>query len=145
MPAQRIKGQEVAIIVVRDSAVEDTFTDIQNFSCEMSIEIKTQGYLGEPVDRNDEVYNGVKFDFTMHVHSQAFLRFVQAVMDRAKRRTPDVVFNITAVLNFPNGETPLVLFPDAQFSSIPISVGSRGDYVTVKMSGACNDWQLQLA
>lgn len=143
MPAQRIKGQEVSILIVRDGALEAELVDIQNFNFEPDVEIKTQGYLGEKSNRTDDIYNGVKGDLELNLHDQDWFTFLQAVQDRAKRNTPDVKFNITAVLAFPNGQTPSVIIPDVKFGSFPHNVASRGDYVKVKISYAADDYTLQ--
>lgn len=142
MAAQRIKGQEVNILIVRGGVFEDSLTDIQNFNVELDLEIKKQGYLGEKTDRRDEVFNGVKYDMELHLHSQAFMNFVSAVLDRAKRINPDLVFNITGVLNFPDGTTPTFLIPDVKFGAIPMNVPSRGEYVKIKLQGEADDLKL---
>lgn len=143
MAAQRIKGQEVAVLITRAGALEDTLTNIQNFNVELDFEIKKQGYLGEPTDRRDEVYNGVKFDLELHLHRSAWFTFVKALIDRAKRNTPDVVFNISGVFNFPSGETVTMLLPDVMFGPVPHNVSARGDYVKVKLQGECQDFQIE--
>src|SRR5579862_8592571 len=115
MPAQRIKGQEVQVLFVRASALEDTLTDTQDFEFEPKIELKEAGYLGETTNRHDEIFNGCKFTGTLHLHSQLWFSYNQAIIARARRQVPDTVFNISAVWNFPNGDTPTVLLPDVHF------------------------------
>jgi hypothetical protein len=139
VPAQRIKGQEVQIIIVRDGSLEDTLTDIQNFNMEDDFELIGKGYLGEPTDRYDEVYKGTKFDFEIHTHSQDYLTFTKAIRDRAKRVTPNTVVNITAVFNYPNGDAPTRLLPDCHFGPIGDKTQSRGDYKTGKFQGAVGE------
>lgn len=143
MPDQRIKGQEINILITAGGTLEDTLTDIQNFNMEVDLEIRKQGYLGEKTDRRDEVYNGVKFDLELHIHKAAWFAFVRKIIDRAKRDTPDVVFNITGVFNFPNGETPQLLLPDVKWGAIPHNVSARGDFVKVKLQGECEDFEVQ--
>jgi hypothetical protein len=145
MPAQRIKGQEVQILIIRDGALEDTLTDIQNFNLEVQVELKVAGYLGEKNNRKDDIYNGVKFDMELHLHTQDWFTFMNALLDRSRRNTPDVVFNITAVLSYPNGDTPTVLIPDVHFGALPHNISSRGDYVKVKLEGEANDFSVQLS
>lgn len=142
-PAQRIKGQEVTILITDDGNLEDTLTDIQNFNLEAQFEIKAQGYLGEKTNRKDEVYNGCKFDLELNLHKQDWFNFQQKIKDRAQRNTPDVVFNITGVFAFPNGETPTLLIPDVHFGAQPLSVSARGDYVKVKLEGEADDFRVQ--
>lgn len=140
MPAQRLKGQEVQVLFVRAGALEDTLTDTQDFEFELDIELKSNGFLGEKSNRYDEIFNGVKFNGTLHTHTQDWIPFTVAVVQRAKRQTPDVVFNITTVLSYPNGQTPNVLLPDVHFGAVPGSIRSRGDYMTLKIQGACDDF-----
>lgn len=145
MPAQRIKGQEVSIIIVRDGQFEDTLTDVRNFNAEIMLEIKSEGYLGEKTNRKDDVYRGVKFDLELHIHTQDLFRFANAILERTKRNTPDVIFNISGVFSFPNGETPTFLISDAKFGPIPIGVPERGDYVSVKLEGEADEFTVQFS
>lgn len=140
MSDQRIKGQEVAIIIANDGQVEDTLDAIQNFNLEAEFEIKSVGYLSEKTNRKDEIYNGCKFDLELHLHKQRWFQFQQEIKDRAQRKTPDKKFNITGVFSFPDGTTPDVLIPDAKFGAQPLSVSSRGDYVKVKLQGEADDF-----
>lgn len=137
--SQRVKGQEVNILFVRGGNLEETLTDTTDFEFGPKLELKEQGYLGEKSNRHDEVFNGMKFSGTIHLHSQDWFVFQSAIIARAKRQTPDVVFNISAVLQFPNGQTPSVLLSDCKFGPQTQAVRSRGDYVTAKLEGACDD------
>lgn len=139
MPSQRIKGQEVQLLLVRGGALEDTLTDCQDFEFEPKLEVKEQGYLGEKSNRHDEIFNGVKFTGTLHLHSQLWFTYSMAIVAKAKRQTPDVTFNISCVFSFPNGDTPAVLLSDVHFGAQPHGIRSRGDYVSVKIEGACDD------
>lgn len=143
--SQRAKGQEVAVLIVRDGALEDSLTDIQNFNVEFQTEIKSQGYLGEKTNRKDEVFNGVKGDMELHLHSQAWFQFVQAIVDRAQRTTPDVVFNISSIVNFSNGDTPTILIPNVKWGAIPHSVPERGDYVKVKLEFEADTFEISFS
>jgi hypothetical protein len=139
MPAQRIKGQEVQILFTRAGGYEETLTDTQDFEFEPKLEIKEQGYLGEKSNRHDEIFNGMKFSGTLHLHSQDWFLFLTSIISRAKRLTPDVVFNVSAVLSFPNGDTPTILASDVKWGPGTHSIRSRGDYVSAKLEGAADD------
>ncbi len=143
--AQRIKGQEVSILITNAGELEDTLTDIQNFNMELELETKSMGYLGEKTNRQDSIFNGVKFDFEIHVHTEDVWSFLQSLHDKAQRITPDVVFNITGVFTYPNGDQPEILLNDVSFGAVPVNVGSRGDYVKFKMQGTCEDVEIQLS
>lgn len=139
MPDQRIKGQEVEILYTRRGVLEDTLTDTQDFEWDIELELIDKGYLGEKSNRRDEIFNGSSFTGTIHTHSQLFISYFQGIINRAKRIEVDTVFNITAALSFPNGQTPTVTFPDAHFKPINNTVRSRGDYLSCKIQGACDD------
>lgn len=145
MAQQRIRGQETQVIITRDTGVEDTLTEVQNFNFEPEFETKVQGYLGEKTNRKDTIYNGVKGDLELHLHSQDWFKFLAAIKDKAQRVSPDIVFNVATILYFPNGQTAEALFPDVSFGSTPVSITSRGDYVKVKMSFEADDFEVQLS
>jgi hypothetical protein len=136
---ERVKGQETEVLIVVNSQVQDTLTDIMNFNSELSFEIKSVGYLGEKTNRKDYIYNGAKFDFEMHTHTQDWVTFVQAQLDLAKRNTPNTQFNITFVAEYPNGDTPSFLFSNASFGALPFGAASRADYVKHKVQGEADD------
>jgi len=132
---QRIKGQEVTVNVAVGSSLELSLTDITNFNASIKVEPLQQGFLGEFSDRVDMVYKVTGFDFEVQLHTQDYLRFAQSIKDKAQRLTPDVTFNITVVLQFPNGETPTVVLPDCSFGEIPLNVPGRAEYVKSKIQG----------
>lgn len=139
MAQQRIKGQEVSVLVSVGAVPELSITDITNFNASIKVETKQQGFLGEFSDRVDMVYMVTGFDFEIHLHTQDYLKFAQAIKNKAQRLTPDVIFNITVVLQFPNGETPTVLLPDVAFGELPLNVPARADYVKSKVQGLVSD------
>jgi hypothetical protein len=145
VPAQRIKGQEVSVLLVRDNALEDTITDIQSLDIDHMLEVISKGYLGEPTERKDEIYKGVKFKLELHIHTQDVFKLEQAIINRAKRITPDTQINITGTFSFPNGDTPSMLLSDCKFGAIPHKVSSRGDYVQITLEGEVSDLTVQFS
>lgn len=142
-PSQRIRGQEVNLLFTQDGELLDTLTDIKNFQFDAKLEIKEEGYLGEKTNRHDYIYSGVKGSFEMHLHRAKWLEIQQAVISTAKRETPDVVFNITAVLAFADGTTPTVTFPDVNWGPQSTNISARTEYVSVKCEFACDDFVSQ--
>jgi len=134
-PSQRLKGQEVSVLLTRDGTLEETLTNVQNFNLTAQFEVKSMGYLGEKTNRKDYIFNGGKFDLELHLHKQDYFKYFVALIDKAQRNTPDVIFNITGVFSFPNGETPTLLLADCVFGDTPLNVSARGDYVKVKLEG----------
>jgi hypothetical protein len=143
--AQRIKGQEVTITIVTNGVPQTELTDIQTFHVALNLELTGQGYLGETTDRYDEVFKGAHFDFEMHHHSSDYAVFNQAIVNRARRISPNTVINVSAVLNFPNGDIVTALFPDAFFGTPDQTVPARADYVKTKYDGACSEPQYVIA
>ncbi len=145
MSTQRIKGQEVSIIITRGGDLEAELTDVKSCEFTPQFEIKEQGYLGEKTNRHDNVYNGVKGTLELHIHSGDVFDFLQAVKDKAQRTTPDMVFNVSGIFAFPSGETRTMTIPDAVFGSVPISTSDRGDYTAVKFEFAADDFEVEQA
>lgn len=141
--AQRIKSQECTIVIVRNGVVEAELTDIQDFNTSLLLELVQQGYLGETTDRFDEVFKGAKFDFSMHHHSQDHITFNKAIIARARRQAIGMVINVSAVFNFPNGDTPTWTWPDAYFGEIGVNLPGRTEYKKSKYQGGCAEPDMQ--
>lgn len=140
--AQRIKGQEVEAILVVNGAPQLSTTDIKSFELTLQLEILSEGYLGETTDRKDSVFKGIAGSLELHVENQEFLRLFQAIVDKARRRTPGTRINLKATLNFPNGDRPRVLIPDVEFGELPLNFGSRTDYGAITLSFEASSMQV---
>lgn len=137
--SSRIRGQEVSLAIVRDNQLEAELIDIQNFNYSVQSETKVQGYLGETGNRTDDIFNQVKFDMELNIHSNDWGGFVRAVVDRQKRLTPDIQFNISAVFTYANGQQTIINIQDAKFGEIPVNVPARADYVKFKLDGMADN------
>ena len=135
----RIKGQDVTLTIVVNGIVQAELTDILSFNCTIALEMIEAAFLGETTTRYDEYFKGSKFDFEMQHHSQDHITFNQAIINRARRITPNTVINVTAVMVFPNGDPPTWTWPNSFFGEIPVNTGSQKDYVKSKYSGACSE------
>lgn len=140
--AQRIKGQEVEVIVVSDGQPVRSLTAVQSFEWTAELEILSEGYLGETTERKDEVYKGISGTLEMHAESGDVFDLERAIIDRARRRTPGLKINIKATLRFPNGDRKRVLFPDVVFASPNTRAGSRTDYVSKRKEFGAADYQV---
>jgi hypothetical protein len=136
---QRIKGQEVEVLLIVDGEAQDTITDVRSFEVALKTELKEEGYLGEKTNRYDEIYNGVRGRLELHIENEDVFDLFKSITDRAKRRSPGSQINIKATLNFPNGDRPRVLIPDAFFGELPLNFGSRGDYGSVSLDFSASD------
>ena len=140
--SQRIKGQEVEVLIVADGAVQDTITDVRSLEITLKTEIKEEGYLGETTQRFDEIFNGVGGRIELHIENSGIFSLFSLVIERARRREPGAKINIKTTLNFPNGEKPKVQLSDCFFGPFPFGFGSRGDYGTVTLEFACSDYKV---
>ena len=139
MSSNRIKGQEVEILLVVDGQIQDTITDVRSFEVAAKLETKEEAYLGEKTNRYDEIFNGVRGRLELHFETASVFDLMKSIIDRAKRRTPGTQINIKATLNFPNGDKSRVLISDAFFGEIPIGFGSRSDYGTFGLDFQASD------
>lgn len=139
MATGRILGQNASVILIQDGAPLTEISCIKSFSFTFELEMKDEGYLGETTNRKDSVFKGVKLDMEMHSTNAKTFDVIQAVIDKARRRQPNTVINIKAALTWPNGDVVRVTFPDVAFGDFPVNIGSRTDYITFKMDGACSE------
>lgn len=128
--AQRIKGQEVELILIVDSVPQTNITTVRSFDFAFQLEVLKEGYLGETTDRRDSIFRGIAGKFELHIENQSILTLVTTVVDKARRRTPGTRINIKSTLNFPNGQRPRIIIPDVEIGEFPFSFGSRSDYLT---------------
>jgi len=143
--AQRIKGQECQVVVTAGGELRDEMDAILNFNFTQKSEIKSQGYLGEKSERKDDVFMGVASDMELHISKQDIFRFAKLVKQRQTRELPDLVFNISMVMQFSNGDTPTVTIPDLKFGEIPFNIGGRTEYVKVKLTAETEDFDVILS
>jgi len=139
--AQRIKGQEVVVVMVVAGQPQVELTAIKSFEMKYELEIKKEGYLGETSDRRDSLFNGITGSMEVHLETKAIFTTIAAIVDKARRRTPGTIINIKATLNFPNGDRVRVIIPNCEFGEIPINFGSRTDYGTTTFSFEAQDAQ----
>jgi len=85
------------------------------------------------------VFKGVKLDMELHTNNKAIYSLIQSAIDKARRRVPGTRINIKATMAYSNGDLARITFPDVEFGDIPVNVGSRTEYVTVKLDAACSE------
>lgn len=141
---QRLKGQEVSIRVIQDSNVLQTIDSVAAFNEAVALELKEQGYLGEFVNRFDEVLNGYGGDFDIHL-TQANWRLLQlAIIARATRQQPGLVFNVVVTDFYPSGDTEISTYVDVFWGPQPKNVPSRTEYVKVHLEFKCSERPVKL-
>lgn len=132
--APRIKGQETSIDVIVDNVVKQNLVDIKSLETEDQLEIIKEGYLGETTDRRDMVYRGFSGRLEAHIENRQYLDFRQAMVDKARRRTPGARVNIRTTLAFPGGPRVRIVLKDVSFGPMPLNIGGRAEYVTVSLT-----------
>jgi len=141
MALQRIKGQEVEVLLVVDGEVQTSLTDIQSFEMMLDFETLQEGYLGEKNDRFDEIYKGVSGSISLHNSSPDTFSFFDTVKQRAQRQSPGTVVNVKATLNYPSGERRRVIVQDAFFDPMGIAFGSRSEYGSTKLDFKASEFR----
>lgn len=139
MPTPRLKGQEVNIQVVQDGVVQASIDSISSFNDTMKADLKEDGFLGETTNRYDEVFNGHSGGMEVHLTSQDWMVLRAAIKARMRRQQPTLVFNFVRTDFYANGDTPITTYPDVKFGSMPMQIGSRGDFVKVSFEFATED------
>ena len=138
-----IKGQENKITIMRSGLLEDELTEIDMFEATFVFELLERRNLGETTVRTDEIFAGIKGKTKLRLFSQSFTLYVQAIEQRARRQQPTIVFNFISTLLFPNGDTPVISFPDVNFGNMPLNSPSGKDYVTLDLDWACGEFDIE--
>jgi hypothetical protein len=141
---QRLKGQEVRIVVNLNGRTMSAIDSVGSFGDTIEFEIKSDGFLGEPVNRFDEILNGYGGDFEIQVTTSQWIILQQAIRDRATRVQPAYLFNIVRTDLFPSGESLIVTYVDVHWGEQPTTIGGRGEYVKIKASFKCSERDEQL-
>jgi hypothetical protein len=130
---QRIKGQEVEIVMLVDGQPRDNLTMARSMDITWKTEMLQEGYLGETTDRYDTIFKGISGKIEFNTDSPEIFNIIRLIVEKARRREPGTRFNIKATLNYPSGQKARIIVPDVEFGELPISFGSRGDYGTFSL------------
>jgi len=144
MADQRLKGQEISIRIIQAGNVVGSIDAISAFNDTVALELKEQGYLGETVNRFDEILNGFGGDMEFHVVKSDWHSLVESIIARATRKQPDLVFNVVRTDFYPNQDTAIYTYQDVKWGPIPTAVASRGDYVKPRMEFRCEARPVQV-
>ena len=139
MAGERIKGQEVEVMLVIGGRPYTSITAVRSLEVNFDGEIKQEGYLGESTDRFDSVFKGFKGSIEYHIESRELLDMAMALTNIARRRLPGVQVNIRATFNFPSGRVARLVLVNAVFGAFPFSVGGRSEYGSVKLEFASSE------
>jgi len=139
MASQRIKGQEVEVLVLVNGQVQNTLLNNKSFEFMMQTETLEEGYLGEKTDRYDEIFKGFSGSGEFDNSEAGLSDFFLAIQNRAARRNPGTIVNIKATLNYPNGDRKRWIFQDCFFDPMGLSFGGRDQYGSTKLDFKCSN------
>lgn len=134
---QRLKGQDTTVLMSQSGiGVLSQLDSIQDLELTIKLDLLQEGYLGETTDRYDDIFKGMAGTFTAHMTTAKIYDIVQAIIDRARRRTPGTTFNLKTTLQFPNGERRRAIIDNLFFSEIPNAFPKREEYASIKFTFA---------
>jgi hypothetical protein len=141
---RRLRGQEVSVIIVADGQILKTITKVQSVEINTEVKILEEGYLGETVNRYDEILIGYNGKLKFHLDNPDYVDFFQLLTERAARRREFKV-NITATFAFANGQVRRGQLQDVAFGDLPLSAGGRAEYVqsSLNFKGSVLKWSKQ--
>lgn len=139
MAERRLLGQEISVRVIQGGNLVDQIDAVGSFNDNTDLEIKQDGFLGESADRFDQVLHGHSGDFEFQPTNAGWHRLKQAIIDKATRRVPDLVFNVVVAELYANSDNAVITYPDVSWGPIPKNVSSRTDFVKVKLEFKSTD------
>ncbi len=141
--AQRIKGQEVTLVILADGVPQLTIDTIKSAELEWEIELLEEGYLGETSNRVDSVYNVIRVMLEGDINNQDYLELADAIAARARNRVGGATrIDIVGSFAFPNGQFPSVVVSDVYFENIPFNIGARNEFVSFTLTGKASDYKI---
>lgn len=143
--ADRVRGQENIITIIRDGVLVTRITTIQTAEFTPRFNTSEEGYLGETTIRVDQIFNGVNVKITGHLESPEWFELIKDFRDKASRRAGGTVrVDLATTFIFPTGEVKTYSIPDIAVSDMQTTTGSREDYVEFSMDAIASDF-LELA
>ena len=142
MPLQRIKGQETIITILKDGELQARIDSVSEAEVTFELDVLEEGYLGETSNRYDSIFNGMTIRVSGHMTNLQIVDLAEAIVNRAARRAGGATrIDIAITLIFPGGDLRTINIPDAQFQSVPISDGSRSDYVGFTLEAKASEFE----
>lgn len=135
MPSNvRVRGEDVKIRVTMDGAEVLGLDNVLSFSGTVLIDTLTAEFMGQVGQSVDEILNGAEGSMSLQWGTGDVFDFIQAIVDRAARRTAGVVINVQGQMILPDGNVRIMLFKDVAFGNIPINFASRPAYGEITLT-----------
>lgn len=136
---QRLLGQDVTVRMVRDGVVVAEITAIGSFDDSTDIETKEEQFLGRVGADFSDVFNGYSGNLEFQSATAGYQDFVDAVVARASRADPGIVFNIVQSEVFANGDSNIFVYHDVAWGAVPKNVSGRKEFVKWKLAFKCTE------
>ena len=134
----RIKGQEISVRVVAAGALVASIDSVATMNDNDVLNLVNQGFLGETANRWDETFDGTTADFEIQLTKADAHDLDDQIKSKAKRETPDLVFNIVRTELYADGSSMIWTYPDVHWGGIGTTIASRGDYLKKKYNIGCS-------
>jgi hypothetical protein len=136
--SERIRGQENFILITKNGQLEDRIDSITEFEYTVELETQEENFLGETQPRFDSIGKGTSIRIAGQLANEEFFALQQALVEVAERRTGTTTqIDIGSSYVFPNGETVNLAFRNVFFGAVPVTTGSREDFITWNLEGKC--------
>ena len=142
MIAQRIKGQDTEVQVIKGGSVIQAVTAIKSWDITFELDITSQGYIGETTERKDSTFKGVSGKITLDNQDPDVIEFLDSLVKRARREVPYFEVNILSTLNYPDGTVKRIIVRDAQFASPGLSSSGMADFIETTLDWQASEYKL---
>lgn len=139
---QRALGQDTTLELLKGAGGKVKQIKVLSWTVTHSLELKSQGYVGDHTDQKDSIYKGEKGTCKLHITSDDLLTLADDLVLRAKREMPHFEINVMSTIKFPGiGKKRRTLYSDVFFGDIPTNISGRDAYVDVDLTWECSDYK----
>jgi len=136
--SERVRGQENFILINVDNQLVDRIDSITEFEYTAEHDIQEENFLGETQPRFDSIAKGTSISISGQLANDEFFKLQQAITAVAERRTATrTQIDIGSSYVFPNGDLVNLAFRNCFFGAVPVTTGSREDFVSWSLEGKC--------
>lgn len=136
--SERVRGQENFILITVDNVLVDRIDSITEFEYTVEHDIQEENFLGETQPRFDSIAKGTTITIAGQLSNAEFFALQEAITAVAERRTATITqIDIGSSYVFPNGDLVNLAFKNCFFGAIPVTTGSREDFISWNLEGKC--------
>lgn len=138
--SQRNRGQEITVQVIVDGDLQSgSWNKALDFTITPRQEISETGFLGELEDDLDFSHHGYDFDITFQELDEKLRDVLLDLVAREKARAAYPAIQIIGTITHRAGQggVETLVLENAVFKFDSITIGSKKDFITTKISGKC--------